>query len=226
MARGLRRAREGFCSGHAGRATNRRVKRPPRSRPGRLAGSRGRPDRRAVGAHDLGRPAPRDPEGISRQLDSDRRARSDRGEHRLRQFPAGAQPSQRSGSQTACVQPQRAATTTRQSPELRRRLRARARRTKVLRRRIVALTLGLFLALWGAISAAGYLGVYKTTQVSLLASTAASRSAGTKARAALASSAAATSSGSSAAGSAAATSASTTTTTTTVTPTAVTTSQS
>jgi hypothetical protein len=44
------------------------------------------------------------------------------------------------------------------SPALRQRLRARARRVSVLRRRVGALTIALFLATFGAISATGALG--------------------------------------------------------------------
>jgi hypothetical protein len=44
------------------------------------------------------------------------------------------------------------------APELRRRLRARERRIKVLRRRVGAVTLSLFLLSWAAVYAGGELG--------------------------------------------------------------------
>ncbi|MGD0981502.1 MAG: hypothetical protein ABR946_08465, partial [Solirubrobacteraceae bacterium] len=43
--------------------------------------------------------------------------------------------------------------------ELERRLRRRARRARILRRRVGALTISLFLVSWGAIYGGGYLGV-------------------------------------------------------------------
>ncbi len=226
MARGLRSGRAWFCGDFAQVQFTPRTERAQRHRRRSIESSRSRARRRSVGAHDLGWPPPRDPERVGRQFASTRRSHAHAGAQRLRRFPGGAERGHRSRAHSVHMQTQRATTPSRQSPELRRRLRARARRTKVLRRRIVALTIGLFLALWGAIGAAGYLGVYKTAQVSLLASTASSRSTGTTRRAAAHSSAGtdATSSGSSEGNSAPSTS--TTTTTTTATPTAVTTSQS
>jgi hypothetical protein len=53
------------------------------------------------------------------------------------------------------------------SAELARRLRGRARRAKVLRRRIVALTVALFVAAWSTVYVFGYLGSTATTATAL-----------------------------------------------------------
>jgi hypothetical protein len=63
-----------------------------------------------------------------------------------------------------------------QSPELRRRLRARARRVKILRRRVGALTLALLVGLWLAIAVTGSLG-HSTSKVSVIAAVTATKHA-------------------------------------------------
>jgi len=65
-----------------------------------------------------------------------------------------------------------------QSPELRRRLRARARRVKIIRRRVGAATIALFLACFGVILDAGSFGSTSTagaSKVALVASVPASK---------------------------------------------------
>jgi len=63
-----------------------------------------------------------------------------------------------------------------QTVQLRRRLRARARRAKVLRRRVAATAITLFLAFWTMIYAAGGLGRPSTGRLALLASRTSSKS--------------------------------------------------
>jgi hypothetical protein len=73
------------------------------------------------------------------------------------------------------------ATPTPESRELRQRLQARAHRARILRRRVAALTISLFLASWGTIYGAGHLGA-SSAKVSLLASVSTDRTTPEKAK--------------------------------------------
>jgi len=83
--------------------------------------------------------------------------RTGRRSRALSRFPGCAHAEQRGGSDTEPM-PSTLADRPEHSPALRQRLRARARRVSVLRRRVGALTIALLLATFGAISTTGALG--------------------------------------------------------------------
>jgi len=78
---------------------------------------------------------------------------------RLSQFPGSAQLGESKRLETASMPEHTAANQTPVAKELERRLRRRARRASILRRRVGALTISLFLVSWGAIYGGSYLGV-------------------------------------------------------------------
>ena len=87
----------------------------------------------------------------------------------LSRLSACAQAKQSGGLDTGAMQPAQPEHS-HSSQQLRRRLRARARRVKILRRRIGALTLALFVAASGAILAEGSLGHASSATATKLAS--------------------------------------------------------